>query len=915
MSPWWHRPDLFVLTFLSSGPALLSLMLVNCPTVTTPTTPATPNFPVDISRGFQVRSDQVVDPSLGRIRDLGDRWRFEPSSLEAAKTFLTKCPALPNPGDNPVFVAKSLVNIKQAFRNSDSEVHSKPTKSKSLPVNCDRQESLLAVKMTGTCSWCHGPTGPAHPTSPWGYNRCTLSHSSLCKGGVEAILGKKMGCPAGYLEGMDMKYADDPRESTDSSSDVSTQHLSQLELETVQETEDLDDKSGSDDTEDNLDRTRVKPSSAMLVTPANLVSGSAVKLSTDTLVTATTSISHAPFTSLQYQFPFTSSNPSLLPQSYPATPVSSLSVTDLGQSVFLQQLSELKTQQVLQEKKQMEQESNMLLVQKQLHEAQKLNDQLRNEASVRRKSTRTVSFSTGGSASDLAIQSEKLRAKAARKALKKQNNIGTDMNEIRKTPGLSDRVEQYVEKVSTIPSLSAGAELQPSRGVSNRPEASLDGAGAVGTGVGTDQSVMSSFMFQQQSLMAEQMRAFATFQQQQEAARIQHQQQVQSWIQQIQLGQGTSQATPYQPHKSLSPTSAEKRAARKAAEKAKDAARQAKLKARKDEKVKADSEYEEAVKKLEKLRRAKIRAEKRVTAGSDTDNSDATDLDLRPPPSQQIPDSKSGTISSDESVDNKQLKKAAKKLKQKAKKRAELVPASNSDHQVNSARPQAPVPRSAKQGNKEDTDKDRVLSVADWAKLCPVKYASSCTAKNVNLSMWVWGKIAELRAALTGATRPLAPGELEARLHHWQCVLQVCNENAQPTDFTPHGWQIARSYDSKVQTLMDSGVSDWVTFNAQCSLGPHPSFFLSAINEAGKPTKKKEQQDNKDPKKKPVVCEKFNHCKTKKKCDFEVENPRAGRCKRLHECAYCQKNRGESLFHQWWDCGHGGRDTYAAENE
>ena len=114
---------------------------------------------------------------------------------------------------------------------------------------------------------------------------------------------------------------------------------------------------------------------------------------------------------------------------------------------------------------------------------------------------------------------------------------------------------------------------------------------------------------------------------------------------------------------------------------------------------------------------------------------------------------------------------------------------------------------------------------------------------------------------------------------------------------------------------MDSGVSDWVTFNAQCSLGPHPSFFLSAINEAGKPTKKKEQQDNKDPKKKPVVCEKFNHCKTKKKCDFEVENPRAGRCKRLHECAYCQKNRGESLFHQWWDCGHGGRDTYAAENE
>jgi hypothetical protein len=102
----------------------------------------------------------------------------------------------------------------------------------------------------------------------------------------------------------------------------------------------------------------------------------------------------------------------------------------------------------------------------------------------------------------------------------------------------------------------------------------------------------------------------------------------------------------------------------------------------------------------------------------------------------------------------------------------------------------APVPRSTKQGRTgDDSDKEKLLSIADWAKLCPVKYASSCTSKNVNLPMWVWGKLAEIRAALVGNITPLAKGELDARLRHMQCVLEVCNQNSSPTEYTPYGWR------------------------------------------------------------------------------------------------------------------------------
>jgi hypothetical protein len=87
------------------------------------------------------------------------------------------------------------------------------------------------------------------------------------------------------------------------------------------------------------------------------------------------------------------------------------------------------------------------------------------------------------------------------------------------------------------------------------------------------------------------------------------------------------------------------------------------------------------------------------------------------------------------------------------------------------------------------------------------------------------------------------------------------------------------------------------------------------MNEVEKVKKKEDDPKKDDPKKKRTAkCETFNTCKTKKRCDYEVNNPNAGRCKKLHECNFCWKTRQESNFHQWWDCGHGGRETFEPEN-
>ena len=201
--------------------------------------------------------------------------------------------------------------------------------------------------------------------------------------------------------------------------------------------------------------------------------------------------------------------------------------------------------------------------------------------------------------------------------------------------------------------------------------------------------------------------------------------------------------------------------------------------------------------------------------------------------------------------------------------------------------------------------------------MCPIKYAATCNSKNVNLPTFIWAKLAELRALNAGALEiGLAPGELDPRIRHLQCVMELVGTNSTLTEYAGYGWQLARDYDRKVQATMDSGASDWVNFNSMFSLGPHPSFVLSAKDEVEKVAKKPSSGKGNDVddvvKDKKKVCGWFNKCKTSKRCEWKVENPNSGRCKRLHQCFYCKQTHNKSVFHQAWECPAGGKEAVAA---
>ena len=252
-----------------------------------------------------------------------------------------------------------------------------------------------------------------------------------------------MGCPEGYSEGMTLEYSNDPRthEEISDTGSVSEQHLSQLELKTGVESDDVE-KESSDEVVGLIEKLSL---SNVSVNSAS-VFGTSITSVTPSMLSNSVAPQQYPYQTLPL-----SSNTSF--------PMSSSAAlwSPGGPYVYQQQFDQMKQYQQLLEQKEKERDQKMMLVEQQLKATQEDNLKLRNDAAAKSRLQRKVSFSTGGSASELNEQAAKLKAQAAKKQGKKHKNIGIDMDKIRDTPGLSNRVDGYMQSVNSIPSLSAGA--------------------------------------------------------------------------------------------------------------------------------------------------------------------------------------------------------------------------------------------------------------------------------------------------------------------------------------------------------------------------------------------------------------------------------------------------------------------------
>ena len=207
------------------------------------------------------------------------------------------------------------------------------------------------------------------------------------------------------------------------------------------------------------------------------------------------------------------------------------------------------------------------------------------------------------------------------------------------------------------------------------------------------------------------------------------------------------------------------------------------------------------------------------------------------------------------------------------------------------------VPLQDKEGKSDDR---KTLTITDWAKNCPVAYAEKIKYDEINLPIWVWAYVSEILSSRSGLSPDMPRGELEARLQHLLCVLQVALVNSEKTDFSNKGWSIASIYAKRVQQKLDRGLETWEDFK-RFGYDPHPSEMFTAKTEVDKrapnPNRKKKEEE------KPAgaakrLCTTWNNCEVERKCQYLVDYPSATKCNKRHDCSYCQEKGYGTLNHQ-----------------
>ena len=204
------------------------------------------------------------------------------------------------------------------------------------------------------------------------------------------------------------------------------------------------------------------------------------------------------------------------------------------------------------------------------------------------------------------------------------------------------------------------------------------------------------------------------------------------------------------------------------------------------------------------------------------------------------------------------------------------------------------IPLQDKEGKLSDK---KTPTVIDWAKNCPVAYAEKVKYDEMNLPIYVWAFVSEILSSRTGLTPDMPRGELEARLQHLLCVLQVALVNSEKTDFNSKGWSIASVYAKRVQQKLDRGLETWGDFK-RFGHDPHPSEMFTAKTEVEKRVPIKKTRDDRQAGTAKKMCTTWNNCAVERKCQYLVDNPSAAKCYRSHDCSYCLEKGHGTFNHQ-----------------
>ena len=202
------------------------------------------------------------------------------------------------------------------------------------------------------------------------------------------------------------------------------------------------------------------------------------------------------------------------------------------------------------------------------------------------------------------------------------------------------------------------------------------------------------------------------------------------------------------------------------------------------------------------------------------------------------------------------------------------------------------------------------LRAFEFASTGQFPYKSQLKQDNTNAITFAYGAIKHLEAVKSGLIKNMPDSEFLARLKHLRNVFEIACLSSPLTSFCDPSWQIAREYDSRLISDIESGNKSWDTLSNGLELDSiycaKESIELKNRNKK-QPTKggadKKVPDDNikakKDPKK--SGCTTYNTHRASDGCYFEHNNEGKS-CVYDHYCSWCKLNRDVTEKHKALNC-------------
>ena len=202
------------------------------------------------------------------------------------------------------------------------------------------------------------------------------------------------------------------------------------------------------------------------------------------------------------------------------------------------------------------------------------------------------------------------------------------------------------------------------------------------------------------------------------------------------------------------------------------------------------------------------------------------------------------------------------------------------------------------------TTVNKQLRAYEFASTGQFSYRSSLKSDNCNALTFAYGSFKHLHAVKSGLIR-MSDAEFLARLKHLKNVFEIACMSSPLSSFSDPPWQIAREYDSRVISDIESGVKSWSTLSngLESDAMYVAKETVELRNKNNKPVRPKKEGDRQksDPKK--TGCTTYNTHRSSDGCLWEHRN-KGESCVFKHFCTWCKANRDVEEKHKSFNCEH-----------